>query len=283
MRRLDLRLQRLEENEEHDRGEDGVQVHRLEPADDHHEQVEDGRQAEGERRRHEQPSRELVDVGEARARHRLGEDEEEDDREHRADGRQVHAEIREEVGDRERRRRGADHDEEAHAVAHRARGVALPAARQRDERGGEQPEDVRVDGAQREASGRGTARRTTASTGTPTTAANRASRVRVVADLERDDVLEEVDRELRQEHREHAGHALPDVRAEEARERLARVPERDVGREGGEEPVDGASPAQEHAQRDRERQHRAEQDGLRAQVLHARQCRPRRVRVQSGC
>ena len=148
--RLDLGLQRLEEHEEHDRGQDGVQVHRVEAADDHHEQVEDAGEAEGERRRHEQAARELVDVREARAGQRLGEHEEEDDGEDRADGRQVHAEVREEVGQREGRRRGADDDEEPHAVAHGARRAALAAPRQRDERRREEAEDVRVDGAERE-------------------------------------------------------------------------------------------------------------------------------------
>ena len=87
--RLDLVLQRLEEHEEHDRGEDGVQVHRLEAADERDEQVEDPREAERERRRDEQTPGHLVDVGQARSRERLGENEEEDDREHGADRRQM--------------------------------------------------------------------------------------------------------------------------------------------------------------------------------------------------
>jgi hypothetical protein len=64
-------------DEEHDRREDRVQV-RVEAADVRDEHVEDPREAEGERRRDEEAPRHLVEVGEARARERLGEDEEED-------------------------------------------------------------------------------------------------------------------------------------------------------------------------------------------------------------
>ena len=141
----------------------------------------------------------------------------------------------------------ADGDEEAHAVAHRARRAPLPRRAERDERGGEQAEDVDVDGAERERRGRGTATRDTRASARRRSRRTAASGRRPRAGLARDDVLEEVDRELRQEDREHAGDALPEVGAEEAGERLARVPERDVGREGGEEPVHRPPPAQQHA------------------------------------
>ncbi len=86
--------------------------------------------------------------------------------------------------------------------------------------------------------------------------------------IERHDGLKEVDREVREQDREDARHPLPHVRTEEAGERLTAVPERDVGGEGGEEPVDGAPASEKDTQRDREREHRAEEDGLRAEVLH---------------
>ncbi len=268
---LGLRLQRLEEHEEDDRRQHGVQVHRLEAADDHHEQVEDGGEAEGESRRDEQPPGELVDVGEARARDRLGEHEEEHDREHGADRRELHAEVREEVGERERGGRSADHDEETDPVAHGTGRVALALPRERDERGGQQAEHVGVDRPEdertivvrrdghhqdRHADDRGKA----------------SKRSRARACLAGHDVLEEVDRELREQDREDARHALPQIGPEEPGERLARVPERDVCGECGKEPVHGATPAQEHAERDREREHRAEEDGFRAQIFH-RRCR----------
>ncbi len=148
--RLDLALKRLEEDQKHDRREDGVQVHRVEAADDHHEEVEDRRQGERERGRHEEPTGQLVNVGEARARHRLGQDEEKNDGERRANRRQMHPEVREKVGQREGRGGSADHHQKANAIAHGARSAALPPRRERDKRRGEEAEDVRVDGAQRE-------------------------------------------------------------------------------------------------------------------------------------
>ena len=123
--RLDLVLERLEEHEEDDRREDGVQVHRAEATDVRDEHVEDAGERERERGRHEEPPGELVEVGEARPRERLGEDEEEDDREHGADRRQVHAEERDEVGERERHRERADGREEADAIADGARRALL--------------------------------------------------------------------------------------------------------------------------------------------------------------
>ena len=49
---------------------------------------------------------------------------------------------------------------------------------------------------------------------------------------------------------------------EEAPERWLSVPERDVRRERREEPVHRPPPAKQHAERDGQRQHRAEEDGL---------------------
>ena len=88
--------------------------------------------------------------------------------------------------------------------------------------------------------------------------------------FERHDRLEEVHRELRQGDREHRGRAHPDRSLEEPEERLAPVPERDVGREPGEEPVHRLSPAEEHRERDGEREDRAEENRLRAEVTHTR-------------
>ena len=86
---------------------------------------------ERERRRDEEPAGELVEVGEARARERLGEDEEEDDREDGADRREVDAEERDEVTERERHRERADRREEADAIADGARRALLPAQPER--------------------------------------------------------------------------------------------------------------------------------------------------------
>src|SRR5207302_112873 len=86
----------------------------------------------------------LERVREARTRERRREDEEEHDREHGADRREVHAEKGEEVAERERHRERADGREESDAIANGARRALLPTEPQRDERGGEEPEDVEV-------------------------------------------------------------------------------------------------------------------------------------------
>ena len=90
-----------------------------------------------------------------------------------------------------------------------------------------------------------------------------------LAHLERDDVLEQVDRELRQEHRQRRAVApLPRSAPEEAGERLARVPERDVRREGREEPVHGPPAAQQHDSAIASASTRAEESRSGAEVLH---------------
>ncbi len=87
--------------------------------------------------------------------HDRGEDEEKDDREHGADRRQVHAEERDEVRERERHRERPDRREEADPVADRTRWALLAAPPERDERGGEEAEDVEVDAAERQRLDRG--------------------------------------------------------------------------------------------------------------------------------
>ena len=84
-------------------------------------------------------------------------------------------------------------------------------------------------------------------------AAKRGRRVGCFAPRPRDDGLEQVDRELREEDGEHARSRAPrSASLKKSGERLARVPERDVGREAREQPVDRAPTAQQHRQRDRE-------------------------------
>ena len=210
---LELVLERLEEDEHDDGDEDRVQVHRAEPADVRDEDVEDTGERERERGRDEQASRELVEVGEARTRERFREDEEEDDREDGADRRQVHAEERDEVGERERHRERADGREEANAVANGARGALLAAPPERRQRCCEEPEDVEVhasesegldrrprllerrscDGEHRDAEDRGDLRQPGAGS---------------ARGLERRDRVEEVHRELREQDGEHGRRAV---------------------------------------------------------------------------
>ena len=64
--------------------------------------------------------------------------------------------------------------------------------------------------------------------------------------------------------------ALPeDRRSEEAGERLAHVPERDVGREGREEPVDGAPPAEQHDSAIANARTAQKRSSFEAEILHA--------------
>ena len=150
--RLDAIAQRLEETRMTRSREDGVQVHRVEPAELDREEVEDDRDAERERRRDEQAREQLVEVEQALVAERLGEHEEEHDREHGADGRpaRLHGEEPGEVDDAREPGRRADDDEEAHAPLRVARGAPLAALAEREEARGEQPEDVEEDGRARE-------------------------------------------------------------------------------------------------------------------------------------
>ena len=107
------------------------------------EQVEDAGERERERGRHEQPPGELVDVREPRARERLGEDEEEDDR--RAPRRWAAGARRGTRGSRPARTSSpsAPTTTRKRTRSRTARdGLDWPRARERDERRGEEAEDV---------------------------------------------------------------------------------------------------------------------------------------------
>ena len=91
MAALDPLAQRVEDEDDHDRGEDDVQVHGLELAELDRQKIEDERDEERDRRRHQEPRQELVEVEQPLVAERLREEEEEDDGEHRADGRPAQA------------------------------------------------------------------------------------------------------------------------------------------------------------------------------------------------
>ena len=134
--------QRLEQHQNHDRRENGTEVHHLEAAEEHHENVENPRERKGERRRDEELHEHVVEIDEAFANERLGEDEQEDDGEHRARGRQRRADEPQEVRQAERRRQRADEHEEAHATLHGARAARVAAPPQREQRRRDQAEHV---------------------------------------------------------------------------------------------------------------------------------------------
>ena len=210
-------------------------------------------------------------ICQAGPRQRLRQDEDEERREHGADRRHVAertSEERDEVREREGGREHADQEEEPHAVADGARRALSAATGEREERGGEEAEDVDVrqperhrrvvvgrdlQGQHRDADDRDDLRQ--------------LRRGRSL-DLGRDR-LEEVDGEERHEDRQDGGRVDEGGALEQVGDRLARVPERDVGREGEEQPVHRATSAQEHRQRDGEREDRAEERRSRPEILHS--------------
>ena len=124
---IDFRLEGLEQNEKHDRREHCIQIHRAKAADIRDEYIENTGEREGERCRDEQTSRELIKVGETRTRKRLGEHEEEHDREHRADRWKIHAEKRDEVSERERHGERANACKKSQSIANRTRRALIAA------------------------------------------------------------------------------------------------------------------------------------------------------------
>src|SRR5690606_31397059 len=87
----------------------------------------------------------------------------------------------------------------------------------------------------------------------------------------RNDRLEQVQRELREQHREHRGRPLPNRAATAVVLPLGEVPETYIAREGSEQHLGTPrSTAKQHGGRDREREHPAEQRRAGPEIHTAR-------------
>ena len=140
-----LGFERLEEEHERNGDKGRVEAHRVEASKDRDEQIEDRGEARGEERRHKEAPREIVEVCDALADEGLGEHEEKHDAQRSADGRQVHAHERQEVGEREKHREHAGEGCKPHAFAKGPRRAGFTAPCKRDEAGGDKQNQVRVE------------------------------------------------------------------------------------------------------------------------------------------
>ncbi len=137
---VDLVTHRIEDQEEHDRRHDRVQIEVARVGE--HEQPEDPGERERERRQDEQAAGEIVEVEQALLEDRLREHEEEHEHQDGADRRHVEAEVGQVLGEREDGRDRAHHAEEGQARALEAGARAPAASEQQREDRAEQHHDV---------------------------------------------------------------------------------------------------------------------------------------------